>query len=60
VVEDVEHFKHRVDVPLAAERDALLQAHKSEIFFDGLGDSIQFESKTNVNDLIVVLVDPKE
>ena len=36
-----------------------LKTHKSEIFFDGLGDSLQFESRTNVNDLIVVLVAPK-
>jgi glycerate 2-kinase len=37
-----------------------LKTHKSEIFFDELGDSLEFESRTNVNDLIVVLVAPKE
>lgn len=36
-----------------------LKIHKSEIFFDALGDSLAFESRTNVNDLIVVLVAPK-
>jgi glycerate-2-kinase len=33
-----------------------LKIHKSEVFFDELGDSLQFESRTNVNDLVVVLV----
>ena len=37
-----------------------LKIHKSEVFFDALGDSLQFESRTNVNDLVVVLVAPKE
>ena len=37
-----------------------LRIHKSEVLFDGLGDSLQFESRTNVNDLVVVLVAPKE
>ncbi|MBL8143166.1 MAG: DUF4147 domain-containing protein, partial [Acidobacteria bacterium] len=36
-----------------------LKTHKSEVFFDDLGDSLQFESRTNVNDLVVVLVGPK-
>ena len=35
-----------------------LKIHKSEVFFDALGDSLQFESRTNVNDLVVVLVGP--
>lgn len=33
-----------------------LKIHKSEVFFDELGDSLQFESRTNVNDLVVVLL----
>lgn len=37
-----------------------LRIHKSEVFFDALGDSLEFESRTNVNDLVVVLVGPKE
>jgi hydroxypyruvate reductase len=37
-----------------------LKIHKSETFFDALGDSLEFESRTNVNDLVVVLVGPKE
>jgi hydroxypyruvate reductase len=37
-----------------------LKIHKSEVFFDALGDSLKFESRTNVNDLVVVLVGPKE
>ena len=37
-----------------------LQIHKSEVFFDALGDSLAFKSRTNVNDLLVVLVAPKE
>jgi hydroxypyruvate reductase len=36
-----------------------LKIHKSEAFFDALGDSLQFESRTNVNDLVVVLVGPR-
>lgn len=36
-----------------------LKIHKSEVFFDALGDSLEFESRTNVNDLVVVLVGPK-
>ncbi len=36
-----------------------LKIHKSEVFFDALGDSLKFESRTNVNDLVVVLVGPK-
>ena len=36
-----------------------LKTHKSEVFFDALGDSLQFESRTNVNDIVVVLVAPK-
>jgi len=36
-----------------------LKIHKSEVFFDELGDSIAFKSKTNVNDVIVVLIAPK-
>jgi glycerate 2-kinase len=37
-----------------------LRIHKSEIFFDALGDSLEFGSRTNVNDLVVVLVAPKQ
>lgn len=36
-----------------------LDCHNAEIFFDALGDSIQFKSMTNVNDLIIVLIGPK-
>jgi len=37
-----------------------LDKHDAEIFFDSLGDSIQFVSMTNVNDIIVILVGDKE
>ena len=37
-----------------------LKIHKSEVLFDELGDSLQFESRTNVNDLVVVLIAPKQ
>jgi glycerate-2-kinase len=37
-----------------------LDKHDAEIFFDGLDDSIQFVSMTNVNDIIVILVGAKE
>jgi glycerate 2-kinase len=37
-----------------------LHKHEAEAFFDHLGDSLEFESRTNVNDVIVVLVGPKE
>ena len=37
-----------------------LDKHDAEIFFDSLGDSIQFTSMTNVNDIIVILVGDKE
>lgn len=33
-----------------------LDKHNAEIFFDSLGDSIEFVSMTNVNDIIVILV----
>lgn len=33
-----------------------LNEHQTEIFFDELGDSIEFESNTNVNDISVVIV----
>lgn len=36
-----------------------LEKHDAEIYFDALGDSIQFESRTNVNDLDVIIVGPK-
>ena len=35
-----------------------LDKHDAEIFFDSLGDSIQFSSMTNVNDIIVIFVGP--
>jgi len=35
-----------------------LDKHDAEIFFDALGDSIQFSSMTNVNDMIIVMVGP--
>ena len=37
-----------------------LHKHEAEAFFDHLGDSLQFESRTNVNDVIAILVAPKE
>lgn len=37
-----------------------LDTHDAEAFFDALNDSIQFKSMTNVNDLIIVFVGPKE
>jgi len=36
-----------------------LDKHDAEIFFDSLGDSIQFASMTNVNDIIVIFVGEK-
>ncbi|HHW09929.1 MAG TPA: DUF4147 domain-containing protein [Firmicutes bacterium] len=39
--------------------DYYLNKHDAEIFFDALGDSLQFQSRTNVNDIIVILVGPK-
>lgn len=45
-----------------AELDAkyYLDKHDAEIFFDSLGDSLEFSSMTNVNDVDVVLIGPKE
>ncbi len=40
--------------------DYYLRKHDAEIFFDALGDSLQFESRTTVNDIVVILVGPKE
>ncbi len=37
-----------------------LDKHDAEIFFDSLGDSIEFVSMTNVNDIIVILVGEPE
>ncbi len=39
------------------DAEKLLAKHDSQRFFDYLGDSIEFESKTNVNDLTVILID---
>ncbi len=36
-----------------------LDKHEAEAFFDHLGDSLEFESRTNVNDVVVILVAPK-
>jgi hydroxypyruvate reductase len=36
-----------------------LDKHEAEIYFDDLGDSLEFESHTNVNDIDVVLIGPK-
>ena len=36
-----------------------LERHEAEAFFDSLGDSLHFQSKTNVNDINVILVGPK-
>jgi len=38
----------------------LLKKHDSQRFFDELGDSIEFESNTNVNDITVILIDKVE
>lgn len=35
-----------------------LHKHEAEAFFDHLGDSLLFESRTNVNDVIAILVAP--
>jgi glycerate 2-kinase len=35
-----------------------LHKHESEAFFDHLGDSLLFESRTNVNDVIAILIAP--
>lgn len=37
-----------------------LHKHEAEAFFDHLGDSLLFESRTNVNDVIAILIAPKE
>lgn len=37
-----------------------LNKHDAEIFFDSLGDSLEFESSTNVNDIDVILVGKPE
>ncbi len=37
-----------------------LDRHEAEAFFDALDDSIAFTSMTNVNDVVVVLVGPKD
>lgn len=37
-----------------------LDKHDAEIFFDSLGDSIQFVSMTNVNDIIIIMVGDKD
>lgn len=37
-----------------------LNRHEAEAFFDSLGDSLHFQSKTNVNDINVILVGPKK
>jgi len=37
-----------------------LDKHEAEKFFDHLGDSLLFESRTNVNDVIAILIAPKE
>jgi len=36
-----------------------LDKHEAEAYFDALGDSLEFESHTNVNDIDVVLIGPK-
>ena len=36
-----------------------LDKHEAEAYFDSLGDSLEFESHTNVNDIDVVLIGPK-
>ncbi|NLK07370.1 MAG: DUF4147 domain-containing protein [Firmicutes bacterium] len=36
-----------------------LDKHEAEAYFDDLGDSLLFESRTNVNDINVVLIGPK-
>lgn len=45
-----------------ASRDPLfhLYKHEAEAFFDSLEDSLVFESRTNVNDLIAILIAPRD
>ncbi len=38
----------------------LLQAHDSQRFFEELNDSLEFESRTNVNDVTIILVGEKD
>ncbi len=37
-----------------------LDKHEAEAFFDALGDSLEFTSQTNVNDIDVILIGEKE
>lgn len=37
-----------------------LDKHDAEIYFDDLGDSLKFESRTNVNDMNIILIGPKD
>ena len=37
-----------------------LDRHEAEAFFDALGDSLEYTSMTNVNDVVVILVGPKQ
>jgi len=37
-----------------------LEKHDSQPYFDSLSDSIEFESRTNVNDITVIIVEEKE
>ncbi|MFW5992173.1 MAG: glycerate kinase type-2 family protein [Halanaerobiaceae bacterium] len=49
------------DTVSRAEKDAkyYLDTHDAELFFDSLGDSLEFSSHTNVNDIDVVIIGPK-
>lgn len=42
------------------DAEKYLEEHRTQDFFDAVGDSIEFESHTNVNDLTVVLVGERE
>lgn len=42
------------------DADDLLKTHRSQKFFDELGDSIEFKSRTNVNDISIILIDEIE
>ncbi len=37
-----------------------LERHDSQSFFEEIGDSIEFDSRTNVNDITIILVEEKE
>jgi len=38
----------------------LLEKHDSQKYFESIGDSIEFDSRTNVNDITIIIVEEKE